>query len=75
MPTYFPALNELRVTGVSDGTELLVEMVVAGEDFGMDEPFAIPPDLQDDVINTAAQIMQVMVGIPQDKITDAKENG
>lgn len=75
MPTYFPALNELRVTGVSDGTELLVEMVVAGEDFGMDEPFAIPPDLQDDVINTAAQIMQVMAGIPQDKITDAKENG
>jgi hypothetical protein len=75
MPSYIPALGHLKVSGVSDGCELLVEMVVAGEDFGMDEPFAIPPDLQDDVITTALGIMQVMYGIPEDKVTDAKENG
>lgn len=74
-PTYIPALDHLKVTGVDNGDELLIEMVVAGEDFGLDEPFAIPPDLQDDVIASALQIMQTMLGIPEDKITDSKENG
>ena len=75
MPSYIPSIDHLKVMGVTDDCELLVEMVVAGEEFGMDEPFAIPPDLQDDVITTAMGIMQVMYGIPEDKMTDAKENG
>lgn len=75
MPTYTPSIDHLRVNGVAEGCELLVEMVIAGEEFGMGEPFAIPPDLQDDVITAAMGIMQVMYGIPEDKMTDAKENG
>lgn len=75
LPTYIPTLGYLNVTGVDEGAKLIVEMVVAGEDFGIDEPFAIPPDLQDDVIAAAIPIMQVMLGIPEDKINDSKENG
>lgn len=73
-PSYIPSIDKLKVYGVSDNCKLLVEMVVAGEDIDMSEPFPIPPDLEDDVITTALGIMQVMLGVSEDKISDTKEN-
>ena len=71
-PSYFPFQDILRTNGIEDGCEVLVTMVVAGEEFGEDEFFCIPPEMEDQVVRTAIQTLTIMVNATEDLTTNAR---
>ena len=73
-PSYQPIGDKIQVQGVSDGSKLKIEMVVAGEEFTEDEFLAIPPSLENKVFQIAVQTLTVMINAQSDLITDAKPN-
>jgi hypothetical protein len=73
-PSYFPLRQDLYVKGVQDGCVLLVDYVVAGEEFGLDEFFCIPPEAETEVINLAISRMSIQAQTPEDLYTDSKSN-
>lgn len=70
--TYYPFQDELRIYGLEkDGCRLTVHYIQAGEYFGEDDFFCIPPELQDTVVARAVQILSPQLGM-EDPIVDAK---
>lgn len=56
-----------------DECELIAWYVQAGEDFDPDEFLAIPPELQEDVVMEALQILNTQKQYVEDRFTDARE--
>jgi hypothetical protein len=69
---YTPFEQELRIYGLeTTNCPLIVQYVQVGEEFGNDEFFAIPPELQETVVKKAVQILSNQLSL-EDPITDAK---
>lgn len=70
---YVPFGQELKIYGFGGGENcnIIVQYVKAGEYFTEDEPFKIPPELQDAVVTKAMTILQNQLG-QEDPLADAK---
>lgn len=73
-PSYYPLRDKLFTRRIADGEVISVDMIVAGEEFDLNEFFCVPPEMQADIIQMAAQDLGVMIQTPEDIITDAKSN-
>lgn len=73
-PSYQPIGQKIQVNGVTDGSKLKIEMVVAGEEFTEDEFLAIPPSLQNKVVEIAVRTLTVMMNAQEDLVTDSRSN-
>ena len=73
-PSYYPLRGHLSIKNIPDGEKVIVDMIVAGEEFTDKEFFCIPPELQADVVAAAASDLGLMITTEEDIITDAKSN-
>ena len=72
-PYYIPHQNQLRIYNIAEeDCPITVLYVQAGEDFTSQEYFCLPPELQNDVVIMALEIMGYQKQAVEDPITDAK---
>jgi len=76
MPYYVPFQQDLKIYNFEGGKEckVLVQYIQAGEAFTSDEYFCVPPEIIDDVVSQALQMLGMQKQNAEDRFTDAKES-